>query len=168
MPTMLRTRNFRIERFKFRRDGRTIEFYRIVMGNTATALPVLDDGRIVMERQYRPSVGKYLYELPSGHGDKGESPGKCAARELEEETGYIAGSVKPMFTAYIAPGASTELMHFFLATKLRKSRPAKGKDEFIEQEQVGLEEALGMIRSGRIKDAKTIACLLYYSAFVRK
>jgi len=163
--TLLKTKHFRVERFKFTRKGRSIEFHRIVISKTTIVIPLLDDGRIIMERQYRPVIGKHMYELPAGHVEKGEAPTSAAERELEEEIGYKAGALELMFSAYVAPGSSTERMFYYVATKLKKTHTRLEPDEFIEHEAMRFEKALSMVKDGRIIDTKTITALLYYKSF---
>jgi len=168
MTVLVRSRNFNVESFKFRRNGRKIEFYRIVIRKSVTILPILDDGRIVIEKQYRPAVRRNIYELPAGHGEKGEDPKQSAIRELEEETGYLAGDLRLLFVAYLAPGSSTELMYFYVARKLKKTKANREQDEFISQSAISFGKALRMIKDNTITDTKTIACLLYYKEFAQK
>lgn len=127
----------------------------------AVVLPVLDDGRIVMVRQYRYPVAASLLELPAGTLEPGEEPGRCAARELVEETGYRAAALSPLGRFYSAPGYTDELLHAMLATGLE---PAAGADpdddELIEIELVEPAELLRRISSGEIRDAKTIATVM--------
>lgn len=127
----------------------------------AVVLPVLDDGRIVMVRQYRYPVAASLLELPAGTLEPGEEPGRCAARELVEETGYRAAVLSPLGHFYSAPGYTDELLHAVLATGLE---PAAGADpdddELIELELVEAAELLRRISSGEVRDAKTIATVM--------
>lgn len=130
-------------------------------------LPVLADGRIVMIRNKRWTVGKMLVELPAGTLEKSEPPINCAGRELLEETGYLAGRMKPLLSFYTSPGILSELMHAFVATELQLKRAHPEEGEEIEVIVVTMEEAMNMIREGEIKDGKTIAVLLTYDKFGR-
>ena len=127
----------------------------------AVVLPVLDDGRIVMVRQYRYPVAASLLELPAGTLEPGEEPGRCAARELVEETGYRAAVLSPLGRFYSAPGYTDELLHAVLATGLE---PAAGADpdhdELIELELVEPAELLRRSSSGEVRDAKPIATVM--------
>ncbi len=126
-------------------------------------VPVLDDGRIVLLRQYRGTVDEWLYELPAGTVEPGEDPDHCAARELREETGYEAGTLRRVATYYVSPGYSTELQHLYVAQKLSLRGQQLDEDEAIEVEPMELNEALKLLWDGRIRDLKTIAGLLIYS-----
>lgn len=123
-------------------------------------VPILDEDRVIMVRQFRQPAGEVLLEIPAGTLDSGENPAACAARELEEETGYRAGELREMFSSYLAPGYSSEMLHTFLALGLARSRPHAEADEFLEIVVVGLDDAVGKISSGEIKDAKTICGIL--------
>ncbi|MEM0074375.1 MAG: NUDIX hydrolase [Candidatus Micrarchaeaceae archaeon] len=135
--------------------------------DAAVIVPVLNN-KIVIEKQYRAAINKYIYELPAGHIEKGESPEKSARRELEEETGYTAGKIKYLVNAYSSPGILTERLYFYLATDLKKGKPHREPDELIELRQISLADAIGMIRDGTVNDMKTIAGLLFYSVFYAK
>lgn len=128
-------------------------------------LPFLDNDRIIMLRQYRPGPAKWIYELPAGTIEEGEEPEEAARRELEEETGYVAGKMKLLFKMYPSPGVSTEVMHMFCASRLAKGRLHRGEDEFMETFVLDFKDAIGMIEKGYIEDGKTIALLLYCYSF---
>ncbi len=132
----------------------------VVVHRGAVAIIAVEGGRIIMERQYRHTAGKVLWEIPAGTLEEGEDPESCAKRELEEETGYVAGTVRPLIHFYVAPGYSTEVIHFFLAGDLRKENASPDEDEAIETRFVSLEEAHEMVRSNVIEDGKSIIGIL--------
>ncbi len=125
-------------------------------------VPVLDDGRILLVKQYRYSAGKELLEIPAGTLEPGEAPDTCARRELKEETGYTAGNMKKMLAMYVAPGYSSEVLHLYLATQLKQGDKATEEDEDIETQPYGFDELLEMIEKNTIEDAKTVAGILAY------
>ena len=135
-------------------------------------IPSLQDGRILLIRQYRYPSQKVLWELPAGTLDvtkgKVEKARSCAARELQEEVGRRAGSLKRLCGFYLAPGTSTEYMDIFLAENLKPSSLPQDVDEVIEPQALEISQILQMIESGKIEDAKTIAAILYYDNFERK
>lgn len=92
-------------------------------------IPLLNDQTIVVTRQYRTAAGRQLLEIPAGTLEKAESPLSCAKRELVEETGYSAGNIRKAFSCYLAPGYSTERMHFFVATRLIRSETRGRRDD---------------------------------------
>src|SRR6266702_8300139 len=94
-------------------------------------VPILEEGRIVLIRQFRLAAGEIIWEIPAGTLEKGEAPEACARRELEEETGYRGEIFKPLFECYLAPGYSMELMHFFVASSLKVMKQATEEDEII-------------------------------------
>ncbi|HXW94892.1 MAG TPA: NUDIX hydrolase [Nitrososphaerales archaeon] len=131
-------------------------------------LPLPTGNTILLIRQYRHAVGGTIWEIPAGTMEPGETPRECAGRELEEETGYRAGSLRPLFDCYAAPGYSMELMHVFLARGLKPTEQRPEEDEIISVEPVDGEKAFRMIRSGQIRDAKTICALSYLRASARR
>jgi len=133
----------------------------------AAIIPILGNGKLLVVKQYRAATRRQLMEIPAGTLEPGERPLSCAKRELIEETGYAARRVKRLFSCYLAPGYSTEKIHFFLATRLV---PAKGKqeeDESIATQAITLRQALRAIERGKIQDAKTISALYYLATHIR-
>ncbi len=124
-----------------------------------------DDPEVLLIRQYRYAAEGYLYEIPAGRLDAGESPLECARRELREETGYRATRVEPLFTMFTTPGFTDEKIHLFLATGLVAGESAREADEFMELVPTKLSRALSMIEQGEIQDAKTALALLYAAGF---
>jgi len=125
-------------------------------------IPVLDDEKIVMVKQYRAAVGKVLLELPAGTIEKREDPYECAVRELEEETGFTAEKLKPLLTFYPSPGICSEIMYLFMADKLKKSKSSPDPDEFLRSVELEISEIINMINAGRIEDGKTLVGILLY------
>ncbi|MBP2653772.1 MAG: hydrolase [Firmicutes bacterium] len=123
-------------------------------------VPILDGSHVLMVRQYRYPVGKMLLEIPAGKLDIGEKPEDCARRELEEETGYVAGSLEKLTAIYTAPGFSNEIIHIYLAQNLCKTVQKLDDDEFLTVEKYSWPEIKEMLADGAIQDAKTIAGLL--------
>jgi ADP-ribose pyrophosphatase len=126
----------------------------------AAMVPVLDDGRVVLIRQYRHAVGGIIWEIPAGTLGPEESPADCARRELREEIGHEAGELRELGELIPVPGYSDERIHLFLAMKLREVSQDLDDDEVLEVEILPLERALAMIRSGEIVDAKSIVGLM--------
>ncbi len=127
----------------------------------AVVLPLLDDGRVVMVRQYRYPVGESILELPAGTLEPGEDPVDCAARELAEETGFKAGSVSVLGGFYAAPGYTDERLTAVLATGLQPvTGVAPDPDEIIEIEILDRTEVLRRIEAGEIRDSKSLATIL--------
>ncbi len=125
------------------------------------AIVALDDRRnVLMVRQYRYAIGSEMLELPAGTREPDEPPDVCAVRELEEETGYRAAHVTPLYRFYPAPGYTGELLHIYVATGLIVTDARPEADERIQVVPVPWEEALAMVTNGQISDAKTIVGLL--------
>lgn len=122
-------------------------------------VPITEEG-VILERQYRHAVGKTIWEIPAGTLEEGESSLDAAARELEEETGYFPGKLEELAHFYVAVGYSTEIIRLYMATDLTRKPSRQEADESIESLVVPLSEALRMVESNEIEDAKTIIGLL--------
>jgi len=127
--------------------------------------PASDDPQLLLIRQYRYAAEQYLYEVPAGRLDAGESPEQCARRELREETGCEAERVEHLLTMFTTPGFTDEKIHLFMATGLTRGADAREADEFIELETVALSRALALIQQGEIVDGKTALAILYAAGF---
>jgi ADP-ribose pyrophosphatase len=126
------------------------------------AIPVLEDGRLLLIRQFRYAIGKYILELPAGKLDSGQTPLDTIAREIEEETGYCAGTITHECSFYTTPGFSDECIHLFLARDMMLKAQRLEEGEHITVEPYSLEECLEKIRTGEISDGKTILGILWY------
>ena len=124
-----------------------------------------EDPQILLIRQYRYAAEGYLYEVPAGRLDGGETPDACARRELKEETGCEAERVEHLITIYTTPGFTDEKIHVFMAVGLTRGEVAREADEFIEVETMAFSQALSLIERGEIQDAKTVVALLYAAGF---
>jgi ADP-ribose pyrophosphatase len=139
----------------------------VVHPGAVVILPFVSDNEIVLIKNRRYVVGRQIIELPAGTIDKSEPPMNCAGRELLEETGYLAGKIKPLGTFYTSPGILSENMYAFAAYDLTQQKQALEEGEDIELMQVKFDDALEMIRGGDIVDGKTIATILMYDRFSR-
>jgi len=128
-------------------------------------LPLLDDGRLCLLRNYRVAVDQTLIELPAGTLEPNEDPLETARRELTEETGYRAGRIEHLLTFCMSPGILDEQMHFYVADALQPGPTALEAGEDIQTLLCTWSEAIEMARRGDIRDAKTLVALLYYRAF---
>lgn len=126
----------------------------------AGALPLFADGRVALVRQYRHPARAELLEIPAGRIEPGEDPEDCAAREVEQETGFRPGRIKRLAGFYSTPGFCEEILHVFLATDLTPTSQQLDHDELVEVHLLELDEALKMIDRGEIVDSKTIIALL--------
>lgn len=130
---------------------------------SVAALPVHDDGRVVLVRQYRYPVDRPVWELPAGRLDRGERAEEGARRELEEEVGLKAARLEPLCVFYTTPGFCDETMHLFRATGLTPVAARPEADERIEVGIFSFEEARAMIRQGEVREGKTLVALLLES-----
>ena len=135
---------------------------------SVVVLPVLRDKRVVLIRQYRHATRQYLWELVAGRMDEGESVKEAAARELLEETGYRAKRFGVFLDVFPTPGFLEERMYILLAEGLTEGEAEPEEDEKIEVRAYKLKELKQMIQKGKLRDAKSIAGILYYLTFIRK
>jgi ADP-ribose pyrophosphatase len=129
-------------------------------------VPLLPDGRVLLERQYRYPQGREFIEVPAGKRDEGEDPLQTARRELLEETGYVAADWTRIGVFHTAIAYSDEGIEMFVAKGLEKREAKLDAGEFLEIFDLPLAEAFEMIRDGRITDAKTVAALLWVKSFL--
>ena len=127
---------------------------------SAVIVPVHDDGTVVLVRQYRHPAVRYLLEVPAGTLADGERPEAGAARELEEELGLVAEQLDKLSEFFVSPGFLEEKMWVYLATGLTEGKPQPDEDEVLDVVRLPIGDALEMITSGEIQDAKTIIGLI--------
>jgi ADP-ribose pyrophosphatase len=155
--------NLRVDRVSVPGKGQAIR--EVVEFHGGAAIVALDEAdRVLLIRQYRYAVDRELWELPAGILEPGEPPEVCAARELQEETGYQAARVEPLCRFYSTPGGTNEMLHIFVATGLAPGGPRLEADERIEVFPIPLGQALDMIERGEVVDGKTIIGLLMLQA----
>jgi ADP-ribose pyrophosphatase len=133
---------------------------------SVVVLPVRPDGKIVLVRQYRHATGQYLWELVAGRMEKRENPRKGAARELVEETGYRAKKLTVFLELFPTPGFLEERMYLLLAEGLTAGEAEPEEDEKLIVRACSKKQLEEMIRSGKMRDAKSIAGLLFYFRFL--
>jgi ADP-ribose pyrophosphatase len=143
-------------------SGKTAKREIIEHGGAVCVVPILPDGRIAFVKQYRKPTEEILLELPAGGLEPDEEPLDCARRELQEECNLLAQKITPIFSFYLAPGYSSELLHCFLAEDISEETGTPDEDENVETEILTLDEALQKLDAGEIRDAKTICGLLAY------
>ena len=152
----LDTYNLTIEGRKVRRE--------IIKHPGAAAILAFDEkGKVILVRQHRFPLG-YILEIPAGTLEKGESPKRCALREIQEETGYKAKKMTHLITYYPSVGYNTEEIHCFVASGLTQVKKKLDTDEFITVKKMELSKLIRMIKSGKIIDSKTICAVMVYAA----
>jgi ADP-ribose pyrophosphatase len=126
-------------------------------------LAITDDKKVVMVEQYRKALERTIVEIPAGKLEKGEEPALCARRELEEETGYECESLEWLTSFYTSPGFADEIVHVYVARGLSKKENAAAldEDEFVNLEELTLEEAAQYVKEQKIYDAKTVFAVQY-------
>jgi len=141
-------------------EGNSSTLEIVVHPGAVCVVPLLANGDVVLVRQYRHATGTRLLEICAGGLNPDENPLDAARRELEEETGYLAGKLVERARFWTTPGFTTEFMYLYEATDLVKTQTNPDEDEIIDVETTTQDEALRMIDDGRIQDAKSILGLL--------
>lgn len=135
----------------------------------ACVLPVMEDGRIILVRQYRPALNRETLEVPAGCRDSlTEDTSICAKRELEEETGYSSDDIRPLLKLKSTVAFCDEAIDVYLALNLQKGTQHLDDMESIDVEYYTLEEAENMVYSGKLQDGKTVAAIMAYANMVHK
>ena len=146
-------------------NGNTEEWDYIHHRGAAAVVPVTDDGRIIMVRQYRNALERFTLEIPAGALDDPEEPGiNCSARELEEETGYRSENLEWLITLRTTVAFCNERIEVYVAKNLGPSKQHLDPNEFVNVELHTVEELKQMIFDGEIEDSKTVASILAYDA----
>lgn len=146
-------------------DGFEIKRAIVQHGGSAVMMPVDERGRILLVRQYRLPARQYLWELPAGRLDEGETPLKAARRELAEETGYRARKWEKLAVFFPSPGFLSEKMTIFLATGLTSGDAQPMEDERIQTRWFSAREMDDWIEAGKILDAKTMIGFLRWKRY---
>lgn len=152
-------------------DGSTGQLEMLRHPGASAVVPFLDDPatpdpRVLLIRQFRHAAEGFIWEIPAGRLDPGESPEACARRELEEETGMRAAAVERLTTIYTTPGFTDERIHLFLARDLAPGEARREVDEFVELHPLAWSAVMDLARSGQIQDAKTLVSLLFVQCFM--
>ncbi len=144
-------------------DGRISYWDYIEHSGAAAVIPVLDDGRILMVRQYRNSVDRETIEIPAGGIEPGEDHKNAAIRECEEETGYRPSSCEKFLSVITAVAFCNEIIDIYICKGLQKTAQNLDPDEYIGVEAFALDELLKMIEDGKIQDSKTVSAISSYA-----
>jgi ADP-ribose pyrophosphatase len=141
-------------------NGNEIELEMVRHPGAAAVVPFIDEHEILLIRQYRWATGGWIYEIPAGKLNPGESPQHCAERELAEEIGQRAGKIESLGSIWTVPGFSDERIHLFVASELTEVPKANEPDELIEVLRVPFREVLEMALQGELCDSKSLSALL--------
>jgi ADP-ribose pyrophosphatase len=144
------------------RDGQPVQRDLIWHPGAAAILPLTEDGRVCLLRNYRPALGQRLWEIPAGTLEPGESPAAAAARELAEETGYRAGSWQQLAAIYPSPGVLSECIYLFVAQQLIPGPRQPEREEDLEPVLLPWEQVLRWAREGTLQDAKTLLAIFLW------
>jgi len=142
-------------------NGTRIDLDIVHHPGAAAVVPFVSDRDVLLIRQYRHAVGGMILEVPAGKLDPGEPPEACAARELAEEAGQRPGRLIRTGAIWTTPGFCDERIHLFAAFDLAPVRPSPGDDELIEVLRLSLDDALRLVWSGELSDAKSALALVY-------
>lgn len=156
-------RRFNVLKVLYRINGSLHTGEVVDFGNAVAILPFTNDGKVIILRQYRVAIDKWIYEIPAGKVEEGESPEETAVREMIEETGYRPGRLIKLITIYPSPGYSNEILHIFEARELTYIGARREKDELINVIVMDYNEALNRVLSEEVADSKTLVALLYYA-----
>jgi len=160
--TLHRGRNFSFKTDRVRLSNGRETVRDVVDHPGAVAIVPVDGNELVLVRQYRYAAGRELLEIPAGTLELGEDPYGCAVRELQEETGYAASAWSRLLSCYMAPGYSSEVIHFYVAEGLSQVGMQQEEDESITVERHGFDDVVKMIENNIIQDSKTITGVLSY------
>jgi ADP-ribose pyrophosphatase len=151
-------------------DGNRAKRELVQHPGAVALIPITNEGKIILVKQYRKSLNRSLIEIPAGRIEVGEDPKITALRELEEETGYGAREVTYIQSFATSPGFADEIIHLYLAENLYEiENPAAGdEDEFIELLEATIDEAEQMVAAGDIYDAKTAFAVIYAKHQLKK
>lgn len=147
-------------------DGRCSKREIVRHAAAVAVLAIDDDENVYLVEQFRKPIDSLILEIPAGHVEKGEDPSYTALRELQEETGIVAGEITLLNKYFSSPGFTDEIIYFFMAKKLTQSTQSLDKDEFINVKKLPFEELLKMARENRLADGKTVLATYFY-AFAR-
>ncbi len=148
-------------------DGGTATREILLHHGAVCIIPITDDGRVILERQYRYAVGKVLVEIPAGKLEPGEDPLECAKRELREETGYSADEMIFLGDYYGSPALLREHITMYLARGLHKGSTHYDDDEFMEVFDLPLNDLIEDVMNNKIEDAKTQLCALKAKEYLK-
>lgn len=145
-------------------DGREVVYDLIDHVDGACILPITEDGRVYLVKQYRNTLDRLTYEVPAGCMDPGESPEECAVRETMEETGLVPGKRIFVTKTILAVGTSNEQTYIYLGTDLKKTDRHMDENEFIDVCLFDMDQVDDMIRNGEIVDSKTLIAIYAYKS----
>ena len=145
-------------------NGNIVTWDFIKHKGAAAIVPVDEDGKILMVRQFRNALDRETLEIPAGGLEEGEDTKTCATRELEEETGYRSEHIEHLFDMYTTVAFCNEKIDIYYATNLISSKQNLDEDECIRVERYSVDELTKMIFDGKIQDGKTISAILAYKA----
>jgi len=158
--------NLRVDTVKLP-DGQTGKREIVEHAGAVIIVPVSQEGKLLLVRQYRHAVGRTTLELPAGNVEPGETLESSALRELQEETGYTAKELVKLFSFFSTPGFSSEELHVFLASGLTPSKQNPDDDEFVEVISVPWKKAMQMVWSGEICDAASVAGIIGADSYMK-
>jgi ADP-ribose pyrophosphatase len=147
-------------------NGNAVELDIVHHPGASAVVPFVSATQVLLIRQYRFAAGGTLLEVPAGKLDPGEPPTECAARELEEEAGCRAGRLVELGCIWTTPGFTDERIHLYAAFDLEEVPHRHDPDEVIEPVRMSLDEALGLVWSGELSDAKSSLALLHAARHV--
>ncbi len=149
-------------------QGRKKTFLTEIKSDTVFVVAQLPNGKLLVERHYRPRIRRYMMEFVFGYINDNEKPRHAAARELKEETGYVAGELRHLATIFGSPGWGRQKWHFFYATKLRKGRQEMDPDEILTVKAMRPSAVRSMMARHELRDPASLLLFFFYSRYVEK
>jgi len=150
------------------KSGLKAKHLRLLLNDFSIIVPVLERARVVFEWNYRHPLGGWELELPAGLVEKGEEPLDCARRELQEETGYSAGSWKKIGWVHTLPGITGQRAHVFLAKRLQRGKAHRELEEMMKVQVMRVADAYGLLRARAIVHAPTAVALAFADKYLQK
>lgn len=165
--TVYNGKRVKVEEVRYKNGNMEIYREHVIPGDSVVILPITDDGYIIMIKEPRTAIDNIVFGLPAGQLEKDEEPEIGAKRELQEETGYIAGNIEVMRSFYPSCGYSSEKITIFLATNLKMGKRHLDDTEDIEVVKIKLESAKKMLDEGKISTASSTIALFHYFCYVK-
>ncbi len=157
-----RGRRVSLKKLQLKIDSDIVFREVVEFGEAVAALPIKDNNRIVLIKQFRPAINRWIIEIPAGKLEPNETPEECIKRELVEEIGYRPKTLIKLCSLYLTPGYSNEVLHLYIAKDLEYIGRKPERYELIEVMELNIDDALKLLESQDVIDAKTYLAITLY------